>query len=435
MAALKIPIVEWKPDTPSKAVASFMHRPSFEPEAEAAAAEVLADIRRRGDRAVSEYAERFDGTRISPKQFQVTLAELEEARAQVDPAFKRAARDADRRIARFSKAGMRKDWSMKTPQGGRLGECFIPLDRVGAYIPGGQAPLVSTALMTITLARVAGVKEIVACSPAGADGKINPYTLFCMDLAGATEIYRVGGIQAIGAMAYGTGTIARVDKIVGPGGPYVTAAKRQVYGQVNLDLVAGPSEVAVLADSTGNPRHIALDLLSQAEHGTGSEKVLLVTTSRALAGKVVKAIEREAVQLSRSDHLRDTLSRNTLIVKVQNLEQGMDLCNWFAPEHFELLVKNPRTWLKKVRHAGAVFMGEWTPEVAGDFVAGPSHVLPTGGAARMFSGLTVDDFRKRTSIIELSRKDLEEMRPSIRAFSRVETLDAHGRSAEARFED
>ncbi len=428
------PIATWNPSRPAKAVLGFLDRPSFEPQAEQVAAEVLSAIRAEGDAAVARFVARFERCPLEPSQFRVTPAEIAEATRQVDPAFKRAAREADRRIARFSKAGMRKDWTMPTPRGGILGEQFRPIDRVGAYIPSGAAPLVSTALMTVTLARVAGVREIVACSPAGPDGRIDPYTLFALNLAGATEIYKLGGIQAIGAMAYGTATIAKVDKIVGPGGPYVTAAKRQVYGVVDLDLVAGPSEVAVLADDSADPAHIAIDLLSQAEHGTGSEKVLFVTDSAALAREVKSELARQLSTLSRSEAALRVLNQGSLIVVARNLDEGMDLCNRFAPEHFELLVRSPRRWLKKVVHAGAVFLGPWTPEVAGDFAAGPSHVLPTGGAARMFSGLTVDAFRKRTSIIELTRRDLQEVRPVIAAFSRVEGLDAHGRSAEIRFQ-
>lgn len=430
---LKLTVTEWSSSVPDRTVERFLNRPPFEPGAEKAAREILEDIRKRGDRAVAEYAEKFDGARLTPARFRVGQEAIDAAEAQVDAAFRKAAREADRRIARFARAGLRRDWRVATPRGGKLGERFTPLDRVGAYIPGGEAPLVSTALMTITLARVAGVPEIVACSPAGPDGEIDPYTLYAMKLAGATEIYRIGGIQAVGAMAYGTRTIRPVRKIVGPGGPYVTAAKRQVYGIVDLDLVAGPSEIAILADSSASPVHVAADLLAQAEHGTGSEKALLVTSSKVLARRTLVEIERQLPSLSRASAIRDVLRRGTLIALVKNLNEGMTLCNRFAPEHFELLVKNPTRWVPRVTAAGAIFVGPWTPEVAGDFAAGPSHVLPTGGAAHMFSGLTVDDFQKRTSVLQLTRADLQEVLPVIQGFARVETLDGHGRSAEVRF--
>lgn len=429
----QIPMVTWAPGSRSKTIERFFSRPGVDPRAEAVARPVLEDIRERGDRAVTEYVTRFDGCRLSPSRFKVSPEEIEAARKEVDTAFKTAAREADRRIARFSKAGLRKDWSIKTPRGGTLGERFMPLDRVGVYVPGGMAPLVSTALMTATLARVAGVPEIVACSPAGKDGKLNPYILFALDLAGVTEIYKLGGIQAIGAMAYGTKTVRAVRKIAGPGGPYVTAAKRLVYGTVDLDLVAGPSEVAILADATANPAQVMVDLLSQLEHGTGHEKALLVTTSARLASAVRKKVFEEASKLTRGDWLCKVLPRNLLIVQVKRAEHAVELSNTFAPEHLELLVDKPEKWSEGITHAGAIFLGPWTPESAGDFAAGPSHVLPTGGTAAIFSGLTVDAFRRRTSIIDLKEQDLEDVLPVIEAFGRVEDLDAHALSARIRF--
>jgi histidinol dehydrogenase len=323
---------------------------------------------------------------------------------------------------------------MRTPHGGEVGERFVALERVGVYVPGGTAPLVSSALMTATLARVAGVEEIVACTPCRADGTVDPVMLYALKLAGATEIYRVGGIQAIGLMAFGAGRVRKVEKIVGPGNRFVTAAKRQVYGEVALDLVAGPSEIAVLADETAEARCVAADLLSQAEHGTGWEKALLVTTRERLAREVARELGAQAARLSRREAVMTVLRKGTLLVVVPRLEDGMRLCNTFAPEHLELLVRAPRRWLKRVRHAGAVFVGRWTPECVGDFVAGPSHVLPTGGAAVRFSGLTVDDFRKRSSYMAFSRADLKAVLPVLETFGEVEGLDAHARSARVRFE-
>lgn len=424
----------WNPRRRSAALEAFCQRPTFSISAEKVARSVLADVRRDGDDAVVHYARKFDGVDLTGNRLRVSQGDIEQAKSRVDAGFKRAARESNRRITRFAKAGMRKDWSIKTPCGGRLGERFEPLQRIGAYIPGGEAPLVSTSLMTVSLARVAGVQEIVACTPSTEDGTVDSHVLFALDLAGATEIYRVGGIQAIAAMAYGTNAIPAVQKIVGPGGPYVTAAKRMVYGEVDLDLVAGPSEIAILADSSARPRVVAMDLLSQLEHGTGHEKALLVTTSKRLAEQVATRVVTEAATLTRRTFLLKVLPKNLMIVVVPDLHAGVELCNRFAAEHLELLVKNPRNLLGRLRSAGAIFLGPWTPESAGDFVAGPSHVLPTGGTAAMFSGLTVESFRRRTSILEFRREDLEETLSVIQAFGRVENLDAHARSAQIRFE-
>ncbi len=428
-------MVTWSESKPDRKVEQFLKRPAFSEAAESVAAEVLGDVRRRGAAAVVACAHRFDGVRLTPRQLRVTGAEIEAAAAAVDPAYRRAVRVARRRIADFARAGRAKDWRIRSSGGGSLGERFVPFERVGVYVPGGAAPLASTALMTATLAAVAGVPEIVVCSPCGQDGKLNPFLLFAVAAAGATEIYRVGGVQAIGMMAFGTRAIAGVQKIVGPGGTFVTAAKRQVYGHVALDLVAGPSEIAVLADDSADPRFVAADLLSQAEHGTGWEKALLVTTSPALAQAVEQELDRQAASLTRESAIRRVMRDGMLLVVVPSLEEGALLCNRFAPEHLEVMVRNPRRWLPALRCAGAIFLGPWTPEAAGDFVAGPSHVLPTGGAAAMFSGLTVSDFQRRSSVIAFTRKDLETTLPVIEAFGRVEGLDGHARSARIRFEE
>ena len=431
---VQVKIVKWSPSRPSDVVSAFLNRPAFAPEAETVAREALAQIRERGDEAVAEYVRKYDGSDLPAGNFAVSQEERKAALETVDADFKRAAMETYKRVQRFAQAGLRKDWTIPTPKGGLVGEQFVPLARVGVYIPGGAAPLASTALMTVTLARVAGVLEIVACTPADRNGKVNPYLLYALDLAGTNEIYKIGGIQAVGAMAYGTKSIRKVQKIVGPGGPYVTAAKRMVYGDVDLDMVAGPSEIAILADDTAPAEFVAADLLSQAEHGTGYEKTLLVTPSERLALEVQKALVRQAETLSRREAINKVLAQGSLLVVVDNLDVGMELCNQFAPEHFEILTEEPRRWVKKVKTAGAVFVGSWTPECAGDFVAGPSHVLPTGGTAAIFSGLTVDTFRKRTSVISFTRADLQDVVPTITAFGRVEQLDAHARSAKIRFE-
>ncbi|MGE4489340.1 MAG: histidinol dehydrogenase [Kiritimatiellales bacterium] len=428
------PILKYSAKGRSTRIEDFLLRPPVEKGADKIAADVLAEIRKRGDSAVVKYARQFDRSTVTLATLRVTKVEISEAKKAVDADFKKAAKEAHARIADFATAGLRKDWTMPAPQGGWLGEKFVPLDRIGAYIPGGAAPLASTALMTVTLAKVAGVKERIACTPASPEGKVNPYILFALDLAGATEIYKVGGIQAIGAMAYGTKTIGKVQKIVGPGGPYVTAAKRLVYGDVALDMVAGPSEIAVFADDAANPVHVAADLLSQAEHGTGSEKALLVTTSERLAKAVRAELDVQSKTLSRKGPVSKVLARGCILVTVPNIGKGIELCNRFAPEHMEIIVKNAESVAAKIHTAGAIFIGPWTPESVGDFAAGPSHVLPTGGTAAFFSGLTVEDFRRRVSLIHFTKEDLEETVSVVEAFGRVETLDAHARSATVRLE-
>lgn len=431
---IKIKIIQWSSDNRKEDVLNdFLKRPAIDAAAEKLARDVLDDIRSRGDTAIAEYIARFDGVEMTPNQWLVKKAEINAARDKVDPDFVVAVREAHKRVTAFSRSGMRKDWTMSTPRGGTVGEQFVPYDRVGIYVPGGTAPLASTAIMTATLARVAGVQEIVACTPVGASKKINNYLLYAMEAAGVSEIYKLGGIQAIGAMAFGTETIKKVQKLVGPGGPYVTAAKRLVYGDVALDTIAGPSEIAILADETAVAENVAADMLSQAEHGTGQEKALLVTTSSTLAAAVQLELARQFEWLTRKAPVEKVLNEGTLIVVVNTLDAGMDLCNRFAPEHLEIMLNEPRNWLRKVRNAGAVFVGAWTPECAGDYVIGPSHVLPTGGAAAMFSGLTVDDFRKRISVAAFTRADLADVLPAIDAFGRVEGLDAHARSARIRF--
>jgi len=430
----KAPIVKWTLKSRSKTVETFLHRPSVDDFALEAATKVLKEIRNKGDRAIEAAVKKFDGCSMKAAAFRITDAEIVEAEKQVDAGFKKAAKETRKRIQAFCKNGMREDWSMKAPHGGTLGEVFHPLDRVGCYIPGGAAPLASTAMMTICLAKFAGVPEIVGCTPSKPDGRVNPFLIYAMKLAGATEMYRLGGIQAIGAMAYGTDTIAKVQKIVGPGGPFVTAAKKLVYGEVALDSVAGPSEIAILADDSIPASFVAADLLSQAEHGTGLEKSLLVTDSPALAKEVQRELESQTKALSRGSMIRKVIVEGTLIVTVPDLETGVELINRFAAEHLEILVQNPMRWTKKVRAAGAIFVGPWSPEPVGDFAIGPSHVLPTGGTAAFFSGLTVDDFRRRSSIIHLTKKDLAEVVPVVEAFGRVEGLDAHVRSTTIRFD-
>lgn len=410
-------------------IGAFNARPAFPEEAERAASAVLADIRKNGDAAVRKYVAKFEGFRGG----NLRLSD-DEGRTTIPSEVRKAVRDAHRRVLKFSKASLRRNWSMKTPHGGSEGEFFSPMDRVGVYVPGGTAPLASTSIMTVTLAKAAGVREIVACTPAGKTGEVNPVLLHALRLAGATEIYRVGGIQAIGMMAFGTESCRKVQKIAGPGNAFVTAAKRQVYGYVAIDQVAGPSEIAVLTDGSVDVRWIAADLLSQAEHGSGWEKSLCVCTSMKLAEAIRGEVLAQTETLSRKALVQRVIDRDgILIVVAKDVREGLEVVNRFAPEHFEIMTKEATKVMKGVRSAGAVFAGPWTPESAGDFVAGPSHVLPTGGAANMFSGLTPDDFRRRHSFVAFTKGDLRETCGTIAAFAQVEGLDGHGRAATIRF--
>ena len=430
---MNIPIIKWSENKANPAVEQFLNRPAFDPAAEKAAEKILRDIRSRGMDAVLDAVRKFQGARLEPAGLRVGEEELVASGKHLPQNARAAIRHSHANIRAFAKAGMRRDWKMKTAGGGWLGEKFSPLDRVGIYVPGGTAPLVSTALMTATLASTAGVPEIAVCTPCGPDGTVNPALLFALRTAGATEIYKAGGAQAIGLMAFGVGDIPPVQKIAGPGNAFVTAAKRQVYGHVAIDQVAGPSEIAVIADTSANPAWVAADLLSQAEHGSGFEKSLLITTDDALAQAVRKEFMLQAMTLSRCDMILKTVGNDgILIVCVKSLEDATTLANRFAAEHLEVMVENPKDLLPRLQTAGAIFLGPWTPESAGDFTAGPSHVLPTGGAARMFSGLTVDDFRRRSSLIHYTRRDLARDLPAIQAFADLEGLDAHKRSAEIR---
>jgi len=339
---------------------------------------------------------------------------------------------AEKNIAAFAGKSLRKNWQMKNSHGASVGEKFDPFQRVGVYIPGGTAPLVSTALMTVTLAKAAGCPEIVACTPCGRDGSINSALLFAARAAGATEIYRVGGAQAIAAMAYGTKTIRRVQKIFGPGNAYVVTAKRLLVGYVAIDLLPGPSELLVLADETANPRFIAADMLAQAEHGSGHERVWLVTTSDKILKAVEKEIARQLPKLARREFIQRALQNNSWLIQMASVADAVALANRLAPEHCEVMTRNPRKVSENILTAGAIFLGVWSPTVLGDYVAGPSHTLPTGGAGASFAGLTVDQFQRRTSVVEYNRAALKKALPTVKKFAELEGLGAHGKSAEIR---
>ncbi|MDB6109541.1 MAG: Histidinol dehydrogenase [Pedosphaera sp.] len=404
----------------------------FDPVIEERTRAIVNDVKARGDAALLELTERFDGARLSADQLRVTQAELLAASLKADDALRSAVAVAGKNIEVFSRRSKRKNWSARNAQGAKVGEKFDAFQRVGIYIPGGTAPLVSTALMTIVLARVAGCPEIVVCTPCGKDGGINPALLYAARAAGATEIYRVGGAQAIAAMACGTDTIGRVQKVFGPGNSYVVTAKRLLFGQVAVDLLPGPSEVLVLADETADAKFVAADLLAQAEHGSGHERVWLITTSGKLVKDVEKEIARQLPKLSRRDFIQRDLDQNGWLIQVKNLDDGIKLANELAPEHCEVMTRGAAKIAEKILTAGAIFLGSFSPTVLGDYVAGPSHTLPTGGAGASFAGLTVDQFQRRTSVVEYDRNSLKKALPALKKFAEVEGLDAHGQSAEVR---
>ena len=404
----------------------------FDAEIEARTKAILHDVFVRGDDAVLEFTEKFDGAKLSADQLAVTQAELFNASVTADESLRAAVAEAEKNIALFAKKSLRKGWSAKNSHGATVGEKFDPFTRVGIYIPGGTAPLVSTALMTITLAKVAGCKEIVVTTPCGKDGSINAAILFAARAAGATEIYRVGGAQAIAALAYGTKTIRRVQKIFGPGNAYVSMAKRLLVGRVAIDLLAGPSDLLVLADDTANPKFAAADMLAQAEHGSGHERVWLVTTSEKILRAVEKEISQQLPKLSRRQLIQRVLDRNVWLINVKSVADGVALANQIAPEHCEVITRDARKVSDGIITAGAIFLGNYSPTVLGDYIAGPSHVLPTDGAGASFAGLTVDQFQRRTSVVEYNRAGLKKALRGVQKFAEMEGLDAHGRSAEAR---
>jgi len=419
------------------AVVTDLRRPpdAMDPEIQRAVETIVAEVRRDGDRALLAYTERFDGF-AAPSTAALTIGpdELRDAERALDPEARAALAYASDRIERYHAAAVPKSWRMTDEHGSVLGQELRPLDRVGVYIPGGRAVYPSTVLMTVIPARVAGVREIVLVTPPTADGRVNPVVLAAARVAGVTEGYRIGGAQAIAALAYGTATIGRVDKIVGPGNVYVALAKARVFGEVGIDMVAGPSEVLVVADGSASPEWVASDLLAQAEHDPMARSVL-VTDTPALAEKVAAALERQLRALPRQAIAAEALRKNGALVLVATLDDAVTLANRLAPEHLELMVSVPAALLPRVRHAGAVFLGAHTPEVVGDYVAGPNHVLPTGGTARFASPLGTEDFLKRSSVIDYSRAGLAAALPHLRVLARLEGLDGHRRAAEWRTEE
>ncbi len=394
---------------------------------------ILAQVRERGDNALIEYARQFDHVDLIPQDLIVSEPEIQTAIDLAKPELVAALQSAHANVQEFASRSLRADWIWKNAQGAEVGERFDPLTRVGIYVPAGTAPLVSTAIMTLSLAAAAGVPEIVAVSPVGPDKAMNPGLLTALQLAGATEIYKVGGAQAIAALAFGTKTIQPVYKIFGPGNVYVTEAKRQVFGYVAVDLVPGPSEIMVIADNTAVPRWVAADLLAQAEHGRGSV-ICLVALDLEIIETVQLEIAQQIESLARGAALSEVLAHNAFFVLAKDEEQAIEIANAFAPEHLSLVTRHGEKMAEAILNAGAIFIGNFSPVAAGDFLAGPSHELPTGGAAKSFGGLTVDQFQRRTSIVRYDREALSKSVSIISQFSEVEQLDAHGRSVSIRFE-
>lgn len=392
--------------------------------------QVLSAIEQGGDKALLRFTKKFGGPKLTPSQLYVTPAEIGAAVRGLDKDSRKAILAAKANVQAFAKRSLRKSWFMKNRQGAVVGERFDPFQRVGIYVPGGTAPLVSTAVMTCTLAAVAGVPEIVTVTPAAKDGSVHPVLLAALAECGATEIYRAGGAQAVAALACGTKTIRPVQKIFGPGNAYVVEAKRQAFGRVAIDLLPGPSEVLVIADDSANPAWIAADLLAQSEHGHGSVAILLTDSARVLQA-VEKAINRQ-VRLSARPKELALAMKNAALVQVENLDDAVRFANRFASEHVAIATRHPGEIALQLTTSGAIFLGGISPVVGGDFLAGPSHELPTGGAGKSFAGLTVDQFQRRTSVVMYDQKSLKASLPYLQTFSRIEGLDAHGRSAAIR---
>jgi histidinol dehydrogenase len=391
--------------------------------------EILRAVERNGDSALLRYTRMFDRVRLTPATMEVKPREIERAISKVPARDLQTLRLAAKRIAAFHRRQLQKSWDYRDPLGIRLGQRITPLSRVGVYVPGGKASYPSTVLMNVVPAKVAGVKEVIMTSPIGSDGAI---IFAAAQIAGVDRIFRVGGAQAIAALAFGTETIPKVDKIIGPGNIFVATAKRLVFGEVNIDSIAGPSEILLLVDESADPKYVAADMLSQAEHDELAA-ALCVTSSMAVASKVQHAIELQLQHTRRHAITIQALENYGAIIVVRDLNEAIELANGIAPEHVELIVKQPQRWARRIRNAGAIFLGPYSTPPLGDYLAGPNHVLPTGGSARFFSPLGTYDFLKRTTIIQAQAKGLRALAPKITHLARLEGLDDHARAVEARF--
>lgn len=394
---------------------------------------IVEDVKERGDEALFEYTRRFDGAELDADNVRVTEAEIQEAMEQVEPGLLAVMKTSMENIRRYHEKQRRNSWFDAQPDGTILGQKVTALESVGVYVPGGKAAYPSSVLMNIVPAEVAGVKRIVMVTPPGKDGKVNPVTLTAAYLAGATEVYKAGGAQAVAALAFGTRSIPRVNKIVGPGNIFVALAKKAVYGHVSIDSIAGPSEILVIADEGANARFVAADLLSQAEHDELASAIL-VTTSMELAKQVSREVDGFVRELSRGEIIQKSLDNYGYILVVDTLEEAVKTANSIAPEHLEIVTANPFEVMTKIQNAGAIFIGEYSSEPLGDYYAGPNHILPTNGTAKFFSPLGVDDFIKKSSIIYYSREALEKAHRDIEAFAESEHLTAHANSIRVRFE-
>lgn len=401
---------------------------------EAVVAEIIENVKEKRDQAVFDYTKQFDKWEITAENIRVTEAELEEAFAVTEEAFVEVMKRSAANIADFHKKQLRNSWIDTKEDGSILGQRILPIAVSGVYVPGGKAAYPSSVLMNVIPAKVAGVEKIIMTTPAGADGKVNPGTLVAAKIAGVDEIYKVGGAQAIAAMAYGTESIPKVDKITGPGNIFVALAKKACFGYVSIDSIAGPSEILVIADETANPRYVAADLLSQAEHDELASAIL-ITTSKELAAEVEKQIEGFLQELSRTEIIRKSLDNYGYIIVAESMDSAIEAANAIASEHLEILTKDPYTVMTKIKNAGAIFLGEYSSEPLGDYYAGPNHILPTNGTAKFFSPLNVDDFMKKTSIISYSREALERAHNDIELFAKKEGLTAHANSIHVRFAD
>ena len=419
-------------DTPKfyKTLSGFCDKAIVSADVSGVVSSVLADIRSRGDIAVLEYTKKFDSAKLDSKSMRVSSEEIKSSVASLKPDERKAIRTSISLVKAFHKKTLPKNWKVKNTQGGEVGERFYPIERVGLYIPGGNVPLVSTVVMTAVLAKLVKCPQIAVCTPPDREGNVAPGTLAALSMVGVNEVYKVGGIQAVGAMAYGTKTIKAVDKVFGPGNAFVMEAKRQVLGTIGIDLLPGPSELMVIADAGANPRHVAADLLAQAEHGSGKEIIYIATTSKALLGKIEKALHKQLASLSHADKCAKVLKNRFLAVTCKTLDQTAQVANYIAPEHLELQVadRSIEVLTQRVTTAGSILQGYFTPTVLGDFTAGPSHTLPTGRAGRFFSGLQATDFMRRSSTVRYDAKSLAQAAPVIESFSRLEQLDAHGQS-------
>jgi histidinol dehydrogenase len=406
--------------------------PNHYGEYEAVVADIISNVREKGDEAVFSYTKQFDKWEIDADNVRVSQAEMDEAFAATDADFIEVMKRSAANITSFHQKQLRNSWITTKEDGSILGQRILPIAVSGVYVPGGKAAYPSSVLMNVIPAKVAGVEKIIMTTPAGADGKVNPGTLVAANIAGVDEIYKVGGAQAIAAMAHGTQSIPKVDKITGPGNIFVALAKKACFGYVSIDSIAGPSEILVLADETANPRYVAADLLSQAEHDELASAIL-ITTSSQLAKAVEKEIDQFLQELSRTEIIQKSLDNYGYIILADTMDSAIDAANAIASEHLEILTKDPYQVMTKIKNAGAIFLGEYSSEPLGDYYAGPNHILPTNGTAKFFSPLNVDDFMKKTSIISYSKEALEQVHEDIELFAKKEGLTAHANSIHVRF--